>query len=67
MTEVQKVQTPANARKRRFACTGEPSLGPTSDDAVAERQLTARVIDGNAVHSGAFDKIEDVPKMLGKK
>jgi hypothetical protein len=67
MTEVAKVQTPANARKRRFSCTGEPSLGPTSDDAVAERQLTHRSSGGKAVHSGAFDKVEDVPKMLGKK
>ncbi len=67
MTEVQKVQTPDNARKRRFACNGEPSKAPTLADAVMERQLTHRSSGEKAVHAGAFDKIEDVPKMLGKK
>ncbi len=67
MTEVANIQTPANARKRRFACNNEPSKAPTLDDAVAERQLTHRSSGGKAVHAGAFDKIEDVPKMLGKK
>jgi len=67
MTEVKDVQTPSNARKRRFSSNNEPSKAPTLDDAVAERALTGRPIDGNAVHAGAFDKIEDVPKMLDKK
>ena len=65
--EVKNVQTPSNARKRRFSSNNEPSKGPTLDDAVAERLLTARDSGVKAVHSGAFDKIEDVPKMLGKK
>jgi len=62
--EVKNVQTPANARKRRFSSNNEPSKGPTLDEAVAERALTARSTGGKAVHSGAFDTLEQVPEPL---
>jgi hypothetical protein len=75
MTEVAKVQTPANARKRRFASTNERSAAPgfdkdtlePSDEAVAERAAAASSMGGKAVHSGAFDSLEEVPPAFSVK
>jgi hypothetical protein len=64
--EVKNVQTPSNARKRRFASTGERSAAPgfdkdtlePSDEALAERAAAANPSGGKVIRSGAFDTLE---------
>ena len=83
--EVKNVQTPSNARKRRFASTNERSAAPgfdkdtlePSDEAVAERALTAKSSGKKAIRAGAYDQkkkgaagshsLEAVPPALSVK
>ena len=65
--EVMNVQTPSNARKRRFACTKERNAAPTLDEAVAEKAASSTMSGGKAVHSGAFDSLEEVPPAFSVK
>jgi len=66
--EVADIQTPANARKRRFSSTNERELAPDLDEAAAERELMhAPLANGKAVRSGAFDSLKAVPEPLRVK
>ena len=73
--EVKNVQTPSNARKRRFASTNERSAAPgfdkdtlePSDEAVAEKVASSTMTGGKVVHSGAFDSLEEVPPAFSVK
>jgi hypothetical protein len=56
---VSQVQTPDAARKRYFASTGEPSLAPKPEDAVAELAASKKSSGGKAIRSGAHDSLDD--------
>jgi len=65
----QQDNSPQAARDRRFKLTNEPKHAPDLNDLDTTGDLFRGPCKtkGRAVHSGAFNSLEEIPPMLGTK